>query len=338
MSETQARRPVADNLFAEPWQFEFFQAVRLLEILYPERSAPGEGADPDSEAVRLRSAVSFVFPASEVSAVAAPPDGDSPAQLTANLLGAGGARGPLPDADSDRVIERAWRKDFAMRDFLDIFHHRLLSLLVQSRKAYHPTYTGGPPQGTPIAAYAYALLGLGLPELRNRLRLSDRALLHYSGILARHPRSAIGLERLLADYFQTPVQVVQMCGRWLELDPEEWTVIGRGGRNRALGDGAHLGTAVWDQQGRFEVVLGPMNLGAFFDLLPLGSGYGPLCELTRFYAGPDQDFGFRLMLRAAEVPVAQLGSCRLGWTSWLKTRPFDRDDSQVRLSPRTLGD
>jgi type VI secretion system protein ImpH len=60
------KKSVIDWLFAEPWKFEFFQAVRLLELLYHKRVKPGEGFSPEDEVVRFRSLVTQVFPASEV--------------------------------------------------------------------------------------------------------------------------------------------------------------------------------------------------------------------------------------------------------------------------------
>ena len=331
-------RSVADWLFAEPWEFEFFQAVRLLELLYHDRIPPGEGHSPDREVVCFRSVVTQVFPASEVQALRKPDVAGEPVEMDANLVSLGGAAGPLPAADSDRVVEHSWRKDFAARDFLDLFHHRLLSLLVRTRKTHHPSYTALTPFDGPIARYLYAFFGLAPLELQGRTHVADRSLIFYSGILSQHPRSSSGLEQLLADYFQAPAKVTQLLGHWRNLEPGTWTAIGFGGRNRGLGEGAILGNRVWDQQGRFEVKLGPMPLRAFLDLLPRGSGFEPLCQLTRFYCGPDLEFNFRLTLRAAEVPEARLGQSWLGWTSWLKTTPFSADDSQVRLASRAPAD
>jgi type VI secretion system protein ImpH len=329
---------VGQWLFAEPWEFEFFQAVRLLELLYPERVPPGEGVDPDEEVVRFHTQVSNVFPGAEVQAVEAPDNPGDPPSMTVNLLPLAGAQGPLPDADGDRVIERAWRKDYGFRDFLDIFHHRLLSLLVRTRKAHHPAYTSEAPHQGPIARYLYAFFGLALAEQQDRMHVADRSLIFYSGILSQQPRSASGLERLLSDYFQAPARVVQLVGQWRELGPGEWTRLGASGQNRRLGSGVLLGQRIWDQQGGFEVRLGPLPLPVFLDFLPNGSGYQPLCEMTRFYAGPEFDFCFRLTLRGADVPPCGLGTSRLGWTSWLNTRGFTHDDSQTRLSARAPAD
>lgn len=325
---------VADALFEEPWEFEFLQAVRLLELLNYDRDHPGEGAEPNLEVVRFRAQTTFAFTASEVQSLKRPAEPGQPPELTANLLPLGGAEGPLPDADSVRVLERARMKDYAMRDFLDMFHHRLLSLLVRTRKAHHPSYTSEEPHVGRIARSIYAFFGLAPRELQDRLHVSDRSLIFYAGILAQKPRSASGLERLLSDFFQIPCKVLQLLGGWRAIEPDDWTLIGRTGRNQALGQTALLGTRVWDQQGRFEVNLGPLSFRVFQDFLPRGSGFGPLCELTRFYVGPELEFGFRLTLRAGEVPSAQLGRSWLGWTSWLRTRPSEDTDWQVRLVSR----
>ena len=329
---------VSDWLYSEPWEFEFFQAVRLLELLAPERTATGEGVEPDDEVVRFRSRVTQEFQGSEVQALQPPENAGQPPEMIVNLLALAGAAGPLPAPDSETVIERSWRKDHALRDFLDMFHHRLLSMLVRSRKAHHPSYTSLTPDRGPIAQFLYAFFGMAPGEMRGRMRIDDRALIYYSGILSQQPRSASGLERLLSDYFEVEAKVVQLLGHWRTLENSEWTFIGATGRNQRLGESALIGTRVWDQQGRFEVNLGPMKLSAFLDFLPIGSGYEPLCELTRFYCGPDLEFGFRLTVRAEEVASTRLGQSRLGWTSWLKTRAFTRDDSQVRLVSRTPAD
>lgn len=325
---------VTEWLFAEPWEFEFFQAVRLLELLGRDRASAADGASPDCETIRFRSLVTQVFPASEVQSLLAPADPREPIEMTVNLSSLAGAAGPLPAVDSERVIERTWRKDFAMRDFLDIFHHRLLSLLVQTRKSHHPSYTALAPFDGPISQFLYAFFGLAAPELQNRTGVADRSLVFYAGILSQHPRSASGLERLLADYFQVPVQASQLLGQWRKLEPEGWTLLGSQAGNCGLGEGAILGTRVWDQQGRFELNLGPLNFAAFRDFLPCGTGFEPLCHLTRFYAGPELEFGFRLTLQANQVPESRVGHSILGWTSWLKTKPLAHDDSQVRLASR----
>jgi type VI secretion system protein ImpH len=329
---------VEEWLYAEPWEFEFFQAVRILEAISPDRLPPGEAAEPDDEAVRMSSRIGLDYSPSEVQAVTPSRRPGVPPALVTNLFSMGGPTGPLPYPDTETLLDRMWHGDAAFRDFLDMFHHRLLSLLVRARKLYDPGFTTVRPDRGPMAEFLYSLMGMAGDLMKNRLQVDDRRLLFYAGILVQQPRPASGLERMLADQFRTPVRVEQMVGMWRALDPEVCTVIGPHGRNARLGGGAVLGGRIWDQQGRFDVHLGPMGQHQFMELLPVGGSYRALCEMTRFYAPTTLEFGFRLTLKAADVPGTILGKRSwLGWTTWVLTRAATADDSQVYLHSRPAG-
>ena len=333
---------VARLLFAEGWRFELHQAVRLLERMAREAVPVGEGTEPEREAVRFTSRVGFDFPASEVHEVALPTVSGEPARMTVNVLGLAGALGPLPAPFSELLLERLSAKDPAFRDFLDIFNHRLVSLLHRAKKRVRPGLSWDRPDGEGFSRAAFALMGLGTEGARGRLEVEDRALLQYTGLLARRGRSAVGLEVMLADYFGVGVRCRQFAGRWLVLDEEQRTALGASegtGRHHALsglGTGAVLGARVWDQSAGFELTLGPLALGPFLDFLPVGRGFRSLVQLVRFAVGDGLDFTVRLELDAPQVPPCRLGcGPRLGWSSWLTTRPLAAHDSQVRLSSRS---
>src|SRR5687768_1811105 len=57
----------ADRLFQTPQQFDFFQAVRLLEQLQPQKRAVGTNASPEDEVVRFKAAMGSAFPASSIA-------------------------------------------------------------------------------------------------------------------------------------------------------------------------------------------------------------------------------------------------------------------------------
>jgi type VI secretion system protein ImpH len=339
---------VARTLFEEGWRFEFYQAVRLLERMAGEAVPVGEGTDPGLEAVRFSSRVAFDFPASEVHEIAPPAAPGGPVRMTVNVLGLAGALGPLPAPFSELLLERVWAKDPALRDFLDIFNHRLVSLLHRAHKRVRPGLSWERPDREAFPRAAFALMGLGTAGARDRMEVEDRALLQYTGLLARRGRSAVGIEAMVADYFGVGARCTQFVGRWLVLDEDQRTAIGAAGavgaagRNQALsalGSGAVLGGRVWDQAAGFELTLGPLSLGQFLDFLPLGRGFRSLTQLVRFTVGDGLDFSVRLALKGAEVPPCRLGcGPRLGWSAWLTTRPragADTDseiDTQVRLS------
>lgn len=345
--------PLEDWLYEEPYRFDFFQAVRLLELADAARADAadeegctpvGEGADPRSEPVRFKSSVALSFPASDLDDLAGPPAGSPrPAQMTVNFMGLAGLSGPLHTPSTELIIERAWHKDTALRDFLDIFNHRLVSLLYRIRKLHRVGLDTRHPGKDRVSDYLYSVVGLGTPGLRRRMQVKDRSLLFYSGLMGQQPRSMAGLERILSDYFGVAVEGRPLAGRWRPLEEDQWTRIGRrGGQNHALGTEAVVGTRVWDQEGAFELVLGPLTRAQFRDFLPTGWAFGPACDLVRLYVGDEMDFSFRLILKAEHVPGARLGpvdgtgrGARLGWASWLKSAAAEGDAPSPAAGPHS---
>ncbi len=342
---------VAEGLAGEGHRYSFLQAVRLLEEMHPDRTPPAEGSDPRRELVRFRSKVRLDFPASDVEDIRFPQgaanggtaENAEPIEMTVNVLGLAGVLGPLPPAVTELILERSFRKDTALRDFLDLFNHRLVSLLYRARKKYRPALDSKAPDRGRVATVLFSLIGLGTPRLLGRLGIPDRALLPYAGFLVDRARSTVGLVRIVEDCFGVPAGIVPFQGRWHALDDQDVTLLGR--RNQALGSiggGAVLGRRVWDQAARFELRLGPMSLRRFLSFLPGGDAHEPLAAVTRFYIREELGFTIRLTLAAAEVPELRLvslagqdsgaGGARLGWTSWLKTKPFPCNDSQVAIT------
>jgi len=329
-------RPLADQLYGTGYAFEFHQAVSLLERLAPEAAPVGETSDPAREPVRFTSAVAFGFPASEVLRIEPAAASDAPARMTITFCGLAGPSGPLPDHVAEVILERGKRRDFALRAFLDIFNHRLVSLLYRARKKHRIALGGRTPEQTLPARILYALIGLGTAGLRGRMQVPDRAFLGYAGLLARGPRTMVGLEAVLGGHFGVPVRIEPFVGHWLRLPPELCTVVGGDDRrNVDLGVNVVVGRRTWDQQGRFLVRIGPLPLDRLRDFLPgLGSAFRPLADMVTFYAGREQDFDLALMLDPAEVPPCMLGArdgARLGWTGFLKTTDYRGDPPEIRI-------
>lgn len=305
---------VRDRLFAEGSRFNFYQAVRVLTLL---DDTGKERAYPELP-VHFRASMSFDFPAGDLAEMTLP-DGDGLPTMIVHFLGLAGAHGPLPATYAESLLRP---RTSALRDFLDIFHHRLILLLYRIHQMHHPVLTSGSPDESLMAQHLYAIVGLGRDDtsaLRKGLSsVPDRALLNYTGLLAQRPHSANGLQRLLSDYFGVKVSVDEFLGGWLDLAEDQWTCIGEeSGRNQALGDGALLGRRVWDEHVGVKISIGPMDLKTFEGFLPHRPAYRPLCQLTRFYLGSEINFWFQLLLRSDQIPEVVASSA-------------EREDSTVR--------
>jgi type VI secretion system protein ImpH len=332
-SSAEAQR-LLDRLFAEPWSFEFFQAMHLLERLQPDRTAVAGFGDPRQEAVRLTTAPSVAFPASEIQGL---DRRDGQPRMAVNFLGLTGPQGTLPLAYSLYAAERVRAGDHALKEFLGIFDHRVLSLFYAAWKKTHVDVAHGHPAHDWLSRNLLDLVGFGGDALRHRLPIDDGALLFYTGLLSLPTRPATGLEQLLGDFFAVPVTVEQFVGAWYPLERTTQSELGEDeSESSQLGLGAVAGDEIWDQQSRARVRLGPLSRKQYEEFLPGGSAFEPLRALTRLYTNDLIDFEIQLVLAREEVPPCRLGDdtpLPLNWCTWLTTKPLGRnpDDTVFTL-------
>lgn len=329
------RNLLKELLEAEPFRFHFFQAVRLLEQFSPERESVGGFVSLDTEVVRFAAHQSTAFPASEIQTLTF--QEGKPPLMTVNFMGLTGPQGLLALYYTEYVIERMRRKDYALRDFLDIFNHRAISLFYQAWKKCRFGITPDHVRRDLLSKQLLALVGLGTPGLQERQGVEDQTLIYYAGLLSQHPRSALALEQILSDYFGVAVAVEQFAGAWYKLDPASQSCLNESGRNtEMLGVGTVLGDEVWNQQSVVRIKLGPLTLPQYLDFLPTGTAWESLRSLVKFHLNDELDFEIQLILRRDEAPPCELGSLgeaapRLGWTSWAKTKVMQRDPDETIL-------
>ena len=294
---------VAARLRAEPFSFEFFQAVRLLERLLPDRLAVGEFARPSDEAVRFRAHPSISFPASEIQSLNEGQHGQ-PA-MTVNFMGLIGPSGTLPLHYTELILARLQARDHTLEDFFNVFQHRIISLHYQAWLKYRFQFRLERGEFDAFSHYLLDLIGLGTKGLQNRQDLDDDSLIYYAGLLSQQPRSATALRLLLGDYFEAPVEIEQFVGAWYHLDENAQCCFEQGSPDtRQLGVGAVVGDEIWEPQARVRIVLGPLPLSRYLDFLPTGAAYAPLRAITRLFSGSEIDFELQLILDRREAPLA----------------------------------
>lgn len=337
-----------------PRRFGFFQAVRLLEWQaqreardprkQPLRPVGGDH-DPRHEAVRFQAVTHLAYPANEVQGLTLGEDGR--AQLSMGFLGLTGPLGALPEAYTE-LVQRAQReKHPGLRDFLDLFNHRLASLFYRAWAKYRlaPSYERAQGEGAedPITAALTALVGLSGAELRGRMAVPDHLALHYSGALSRRARPAVVIEDLLTGALGRPVRVEQFRGEWCTLDTSEQTILPS--RDRPEGQFCQLGVdfvagrRAWEIHGGIRLHVGPLDYDDFRDFLPGRPQARRLADLVALTAGTQMDFDVSLTVRAAQVPPLRLGGGdgedepRLGWNTWLLGAAGAPSDQSVTFRP-----
>jgi type VI secretion system protein ImpH len=294
---------VTTQLTRQPQRFDFHQAVRLLERLAGRRV--GTDAPFSDDPVALRVMPTLTFSPAAINRFT--PAADGPPEMTVPFGGLTGPDGVLPQHYTALLQERARAKDFTLRDFLDLFHHRLLSLRVRAwEKATLPVAHEADPDADAGTAIVRAVAGFGTPGVRDRTAVDDDTFLHFAGLFAHRPPTAAGLELVLSGYFGWAVKVEQFAGQWLYLDAHNRSQLGTAdnprGVNARLGQDAVAGRRVWDVQHKVRVRVGPLDYPAFQSLQPGGEARAELAAVARVYAGTEFDVEVVPVLAAEAVP------------------------------------
>ena len=341
--ETEGRstdHPVIRRLLTRPGEFSFFQAVRLLQLARPDAVPIGGPGPAAQEAVRIGASSSLAYQAAEVTQVESPEQPGTPYKLTTTLTSLYGTNSPLPAFYSEDMlryeIDNAGEDDPA-RVFIDIFNHRILSLLYRAWSKYRWAFTFRGGAFDPTSVAMLSLIGIGDPVLRRVLGVPAQRLLRYAGFLTQEPRNARTLAGVVSDYFDgVPVDTELCVERWVAVVEPDQNRLGV--RNSTLSQSLTLGERVRDRSGKYRLEIGLLpDLPSFESFLPIGHHFRPLGALLRLLIPDPLEYDLRLGLRGWAVPMLRLtrgeDAPRLGWTSWLRSDAESPDKRELFPAP-----
>jgi type VI secretion system protein ImpH len=324
--------------------FDFFALMRRVDALRRHQPRTGEALRPRQEALRLGQAPDLDFAPAALQGLQV--DGKHPPRLLVRFFGLLGPQGPMPLHFTEFVRDRLHHHgDATLAHFLDLFHHRLLSLFYRAWAQSQPVVHGDRPDTDRYRAWLLACAGAPA----HGGALPPAALAFHAGALAGRTRHPEALVKVLRQYFGVAARVEQHVGHWLAIDMSDRSYLGHA-RNRSersaqaparLGQSANAGSRVWDRQYRFRLHLGPLDMSQYCAFLPGGSAWPALQDWVRLLAGRELQWDLELTLTPADKPEARLGrNLRLGVVGWLGSRPGRANDPTtaprgLRLRPLT---
>ncbi|SAK49461.1 type VI secretion protein [Caballeronia pedi] len=306
------------RLESEPWRYGFLSLMRRIGA--NAGIAPiGTAQRPSAEPFRLGQYPSLTFAPREIASAGAH---DGHLQIRLFGLGMLGPNGPLPLHVTEIARERQeWRRDKTLVDFLDIFHHRYLTLLYRAWSSAQAAAGLDRPGDEPFSLYVASIIGQDTNEICRRT-LPAHAQLAAASSLVREARDPDGLRMTLEHYFGVPVNIVEYVFHWIEVAAEEHTHLGRAGPAATMGVGALLGEQVPDRQYRFRIVVGPIDMDRYLRFTPRGDDLPMLVDLVRSFVGREFEWELELRIRAESASAAMVGGPQqLGWSGWLGHSP-----------------
>ncbi|SAK88406.1 type VI secretion protein [Caballeronia calidae] len=323
------------RLEAEPWRYGFLPLMRRIGAnasLDPIGTARRPGAEP----FRLGQQPSLTFAPREIASVGAL-DG----RLQVRLFGLGmlGPNGPLPLHVTEIARERQEsRRDRTLVDFLDVFHHRYLTLLYRAWSSAQAAAGLDRSDDEQFSFYVASITGQDPSEIRSRA-LPAHAQLAAAANLVREVRDPDGLRMTLERYFGVPVSIEEYVFHWIEVAPEEHTHLGRADPAATMGVGALLGEQVPDRQYRFRIVIGPIELDRYLRFTPRGEDLPMLVDWVRSFVGYEFEWELELRILSESAPAAKIGGPQqLGWSGWLGCSSDGQPVTGMRFDPERYVD
>ncbi|WP_058910622.1 type VI secretion system baseplate subunit TssG [Entomohabitans teleogrylli] len=313
------------KLVSEAGRYNFYQLVELLT-----RDRQGQAAlaeDVEQEAIRFLSSASIAFPTRDVIALEHKEGG--PWQLTTSFMGLHGSQSPLPGFYLDNLAWEEAQNSNRLTDFLNVFNHRLLTLLHRIWRKYRYYICFEDEGRDAFSQRMFALVGLGSSDVREQLQINHTRMLAYAGLLASPGRSPDVICGLIEHCFE--LDDVTLHGwqfRYVNISPEQQNRLGSTQRlsgmrpqgKSLLGGNFSLGARVPDRSGKFQLHIRGLSRQRFLDFLPNGDSYLPLVMFMSFIQRDQFAWDLRLGIAPDQIGAMALGveqNALLGWTCFL---------------------
>jgi type VI secretion system protein ImpH len=334
-----------ENLLADAPFYDFFVAVGMIERLIPEAMRVGGQGPLSAEVLRFRHDPSLSFKPGDVTRltwVAAPQPADQAwdepkhrFELTTAFMGVTGSATPLPMYMAEEILQ-SHDESHLQQDFLDLFHHRLISFVYRVGIKYDYPREFVDDLTDPWSRRVLALAGFDAWAGRLLRYVPMWRLLRLAPLLAARTRSARTLELILQDVCGealggASVRIEQFRGDWTKLDQEQRMALGIS--CNMLGQSSVLGGKCYHRAGKATIVIGPLrdNFRRFLkegDMLPV------ILEVLDLVATDPIEFDLDLVLASEARPAFSLGvreGGRIGTDAWLSSNRGARQETHLSV-------
>lgn len=335
-----------DDVLLNGRHYDFFVTVGMLERLTPDAVRIGGDGPYPRESIRFRHDPSLAFSTGDISAVkyVEVPRAKEDAldrrrhryEVTTAFLGLTGSASPLPGFMSEELLQ-AQEQGRLRGEFLDLFHHRFVSLVYRIGVKYDLAREFAQDCSDPWTKRILALGGLDAFSERRPKHIPMWRLVRLAPLLAARVRSGKVIEKAIRDICdealdpEARVFMQQFAGSWVPLDPEQRTMLGI--RNTVLGQSAVLGVQCYHRAGKAVVVIGPLHEN-FRRFLADGDMYPRVKELLELMCPEPIEFELDLVLAEHARPPFKLGAAanqRVGIDTWLSSRAGAGKQTHLRV-------
>ncbi len=333
---------IIEQMVEKPFRYSLFQAIYLIQLSQPDADRVGYHGKPSKEAVRIKNVASLLFPANHVHSIKRQDELDSIFyEIETSLLGLYGTMSPLPTMYTSTIVGKSEDDKQIrerLRNFLDMFNHRILSLYHRADEYRHIHRQYHKNDSDTFTEAILSSVGYADPQMRKTIGSDMFTSLVRDRLLGFSTRSAAGLKRWLKQHFPTiPTNVVENIPHWVRLSRSELSCLGVYHSELPTSDdssesGCTLGEWMLDHETKFRVFVGPLKWDDFLGFLPHGADYSKIIELVELFVPDWLEFDLQVQLIGGECSHLQCvldgNTSQLGLTAGL----FDKMGQEQNLS------
>ena len=322
---------IIDKLIEQSSSFSFVQAVRLF-IHHISHQSENDDIDKDrilEKNIRIRPELTLRFPGTDITNIEKIDKEELKYLITVTFLGLYGSSSPLPTFYTEDLLDEFSEEKSIKRDFLDIINYRLYPLFFRIWSKYKLFYRICEENDYKSINLLYSMQGLEDQELRKKI-FNIEKYFRYTGLMLQFPRSAEGLESMIADYFNLTdqVSILQCAQRKVMIPNDQHFIVGLS--CCTLGDDSVIGEEIIDISGKFQILIRDADADTLHSFLPDRTLFLELKQLVEFYV--DQPLEWELVVElkkkkdknseTANIETACVGNknkkwSNLGWNTWL---------------------
>ncbi|WP_199052231.1 type VI secretion system baseplate subunit TssG [Aquitalea sp. ASV15] len=311
----QPPSPLIQSLLEQACRFNFYRFCELVELARPDAARFASQDSIAADPIRFRSRPGFGFPTAELAYQPEDMSDAGPAApaVQTRFLGLTGVDGILPlHIGNDLVTRREGHEVLA--DFLDLFHHRIVTRYYAIWRKYHYPVGFQPGGQDRISRALLGLTGRAIPGTAPAL--SPARWLALLGPMSQRSRTADGLRAAVLHVL--PDSRPEINCFYPRMVPLPASRLGRDSR-MATGS-LVLGRRLLDVQRTVKLIL---HLQDSSQLGPLQQGqpsHAELCTILRGYLGLRWDLALFASLPRHAWPPSRLSrhGARLGRDAHLK--------------------
>lgn len=346
MADPQGRQTgdLVDELINRPQDFSLMQAIDILQSAQSGCAPIGHFGDPRKEAVRVANHNSLMCPAAQIDRISAPRDGvSSYYTIMTTLQGMYGSLSPLPTAYLASLVsmdDEEIARTESLRAFLDIFNHRIFSLLYRVDRLRLIGSRGSEQVNKSFEFALFSVFGKTYPGRVGRDSSELGSGLSLSALLMSSGRSASKFVKWLSGHFpDLQFNVEEFIPQWVRIPAGEQIRLGQencritdGSKESAAG--ATLGEWILDRNLKCRVAVGALRWKEFCGLLPGEKTFQKLCRVINAYIPDFLTYDISITLRGDQchnLGIVLASGNQLGRSAGLFSPDVQHEDFEITL-------